>query len=393
MLQNRSPLGYPPNGSLTAYCGQLRTSFWLSLGISGRICSGYRLILARLRGFPSSGLVYPTALSRYFVWSIHMVVRICERASLCNRPGEGPSRTNTGRDDWGNRMDVLESRSTVGPTASSVVDEAMGNVARFVEIASQLPAIATLDWCDLAAACLSKLAHALNICVMIATIEPDGVIRDIEAIGFATDRPHDAGRLNDLRCRAELWNHLGLRRIDTEGKIAAVIAEDAGGATWTGSPLGRTWAELNAARVIVSVGALGAATSGRCLVTMLATPDAAQAAALVSEVRAVMPILLRRALLAIGPERTRRNNWISPKELDVLDQLVLGKSVREIAEAMDRSPHTVHDHVKSLHRKLGASSRGELIARALGHHGGAKRGTMPLVDRSDYADLPDKRMS
>jgi hypothetical protein len=27
----------------------------------------------------------------------------------------------------------------------------------------------------------------------------------------------------------------------------------------------------------------------------------------------------------------------------------------------------VHDHVKSLHRKLNASSRGQLIARALGH--------------------------
>lgn len=268
----------------------------------------------------------------------------------------------------------------------------MGSVARFAEAASQLPAIATLDWCDLAAACLGGLSATLNVCVMIAAVDPDGRVRDIEAIGFATDRPHDAARLNDLRCRAEAWDHLGLRRVDADGKVATVVAEEVGGPGWTGSPLGRTWAEFQAARVIVSMGALGTAANGRCLVTMVATPDAAQVPTLASELKAVMPILLRRALLAIGPERTRRNNWISPKELDVLDQLVLGKSVREIAEAMDRSPHTVHDHVKSLHRKLGASSRGELIARALGHHGGAKRGTMPLIDRSDYADPPAKRV-
>ena len=49
------------------------------------------------------------------------------------------------------------------------------------------------------------------------------------------------------------------------------------------------------------------------------------------------------------------------------EHLALGKSVKQIASDLARSPHTVHDHVKSLHRKLNASSRGELIARALGH--------------------------
>ncbi len=291
-------------------------------------------------------------------------------------------------------MGLLESRTTGGPASThSVLDDAMGNVARFAEAASHLPAIATLDWCDLAAACLGGLGSALHVCVMVATIDHDGRVRDIEAIGFATDKPNDAARLNDLRCRAESWDHLGLRRVDSDGRVATVIAEEVGGTGWTGSPLGRTWSELQAARVIVSMGSLGTPASGRCLVTMVAAPDAAQVPTLVSEIRAVIPILLRRALLAIGPERTRRNNWISPKELDVLDQLVLGKSVREIAETMDRSPHTVHDHVKSLHRKLGASSRGELIARALGHHGGAQRGALPLVDRLDYADPPAKRMT
>ncbi|MBL4699197.1 MAG: hypothetical protein JKX70_10225 [Phycisphaerales bacterium] len=59
--------------------------------------------------------------------------------------------------------------------------------------------------------------------------------------------------------------------------------------------------------------------------------------------------------------------WLTQREHEVLDELILGHSVRVIAERMGRSAHTVHDHVKNLHKKLGASSRGELIAKALGH--------------------------
>jgi DNA-binding CsgD family transcriptional regulator len=60
--------------------------------------------------------------------------------------------------------------------------------------------------------------------------------------------------------------------------------------------------------------------------------------------------------------------WVTPREQEVLELLVLGFSVREIGEKLGRSPHTVHDYVKSMHRKLNASNRGALVARALGHH-------------------------
>jgi DNA-binding CsgD family transcriptional regulator len=80
----------------------------------------------------------------------------------------------------------------------------------------------------------------------------------------------------------------------------------------------------------------------------------------------VLPVLARRAVLAMGHSPSFHGAWLTQREQRVLDLLTLGQSVREIAEALDRSPHTVHDHVKSLHRKFGASSRGELVARALG---------------------------
>jgi DNA-binding CsgD family transcriptional regulator len=58
--------------------------------------------------------------------------------------------------------------------------------------------------------------------------------------------------------------------------------------------------------------------------------------------------------------------WLSARESDVLDLVAVGYSVNEIAEHLDRSPHTVHDHLKAIHRKTGATSRGQLIAAATG---------------------------
>ena len=64
---------------------------------------------------------------------------------------------------------------------------------------------------------------------------------------------------------------------------------------------------------------------------------------------------------------TRRpTHWLSARESDVLDLIVVGYSVNEIAEKLGRSPHTVHDHLKAIHRKTGATSRGQLIAAATG---------------------------
>jgi two-component system nitrate/nitrite response regulator NarL len=80
-----------------------------------------------------------------------------------------------------------------------------------------------------------------------------------------------------------------------------------------------------------------------------------------------MPGVASAARVAIGLSARTSADWISLREREVLDMLVEGLTVPEIAGRLNRSPHTVHDHVKSLHRKLGAKSRGELVAAALGH--------------------------
>lgn len=57
---------------------------------------------------------------------------------------------------------------------------------------------------------------------------------------------------------------------------------------------------------------------------------------------------------------------VSPRQREVLAALCRGLAEKEIAGELGMSVHTVHGHVKELHRRFGARSRGELLARALG---------------------------
>jgi DNA-binding CsgD family transcriptional regulator len=59
-----------------------------------------------------------------------------------------------------------------------------------------------------------------------------------------------------------------------------------------------------------------------------------------------------------------REPRLSPRQREVLELLRRGDSEKEVAAALELSVHTVHDHVKALHRAYGVRSRGELMARA-----------------------------
>lgn len=56
---------------------------------------------------------------------------------------------------------------------------------------------------------------------------------------------------------------------------------------------------------------------------------------------------------------------LTARELDVLEELVKGRSLKEIAFLREISRHTVGDHVKSIYRKLDVNSRGQAINKAL----------------------------
>lgn len=55
---------------------------------------------------------------------------------------------------------------------------------------------------------------------------------------------------------------------------------------------------------------------------------------------------------------------LTDRERQILELVVRGKTVRAVAEFLDLSPHTVHDHIKQVYKKLEVHSRSELILKA-----------------------------
>src|SRR5688572_18495875 len=57
---------------------------------------------------------------------------------------------------------------------------------------------------------------------------------------------------------------------------------------------------------------------------------------------------------------------VPPRHARVLRHLLAGESEKEIARKLALSPHTVHEYVKEIYRRLGVGSRAELVAARLG---------------------------
>jgi two-component system response regulator NreC len=83
-----------------------------------------------------------------------------------------------------------------------------------------------------------------------------------------------------------------------------------------------------------------------------------------SEQRYVSPILAERLPpqdAPIGQER------LTPREQEVLRMIALGHTSVEIASVLGLSPRTIETHRARIHRKLGLSTRAELVRYALRH--------------------------
>lgn len=222
---------------------------------------------------------------------------------------------------------------------------ALAGTATVVQALCDLPAVPTMDWCDRAARCLCALATPSRAVVLVTGYALHGVVT--EAVG-AAGVPED-GAIAEIRRRCEAVPPVALLGPGSEAAMAAAC--DAG----------QDWFDP----VLVSA-ALSPDGTGRVLTAALAAgPGVANDRCLVRNMLiAVAPALIGRARQALGgPDPPA---WLTEREQQVLSRLVRGLSVREIAGALGRSPHTVHDRVKTLHKKLRASTRGALIARALG---------------------------
>ncbi len=248
--------------------------------------------------------------------------------------------------------------------------------ARAVASICALPGAATMDWCDRAAGAIASLFHEAFALVVIGAVDGTGRIVSREAIGAAAGT--DKGAIEDLRARVFHLASVPVAMPAASHERTSCHISTEHDAMWGTSPCVRLWNGLGARQVLILTAKLGI-DQGRVLHAQIALRQPCDE----MPCRATMAIVAVSALAhhaerTIGVSASDGQHWLSTREQEVLDQLITGRSIKQIAHALSRSPHTVHDHVKSLHRKLGARTRGELVARALGflphardnHHAG-----------------------
>ena len=253
-------------------------------------------------------------------------------------------------------------------------------VSRAADLVS-LPAIATTDWCDRAAEAIGSAVPGFRglIAVFVADVTPAGAVRRVESQSVRLISPIDPDRpappmilLSEASHNIERLPSIGW---DATGPapLAGLLSVVAKNDQWAALPVVQALGGSRVGQPFVASASLGGA-GNRAILVVMAPVTAAQPfdSAALASLRALFPLVVQRARIAFG-DAVDSGATISDREQLVLNHLVLGKSVRQIADELGRSPHTVHDHVKSLHRKLNASSRGELIARALGYVSRATR--------------------
>ena len=258
-------------------------------------------------------------------------------------------------------------------------------IAESLSILARLPAVATHDWTERAAGAVAALGGASGrACVLLVVDESTGKTGDdfrIESVGVrlgGADGPGETKPDEELamRVRLERVHGFGVPRTPAMSGSGFAGWMGAMNRSWRDSPLGRVWAGTPVRDVLLGVSPIMDAGRASVLCMFANTEDEPQIPA--EAFGSILGVLAQRAGLVYRSTDAADGElrWLTAREQDVLDALVNGHSVREIADRLGRSRHTMHDHVKNLHKKLNASCRGELVASALGH-----------VEQSRWADL------
>lgn len=75
--------------------------------------------------------------------------------------------------------------------------------------------------------------------------------------------------------------------------------------------------------------------------------------------------LVREGHAQYDASRAREKYRLTTREIEVLRLVAAGKTDKDIAKTLGRSPYTVHNHVRHILLKMGASSRTDATVRAL----------------------------
>lgn len=77
------------------------------------------------------------------------------------------------------------------------------------------------------------------------------------------------------------------------------------------------------------------------------------------------PMSTQIARMVVGSFKKKTDSLLSPREMEVLNHLCIGRSYKLIAKTLFISEETVRRHIKSIYRKLEVHSKSEAVAKAL----------------------------
>jgi len=255
--------------------------------------------------------------------------------------------------------------------------DVQGLVTLASEIACELcrvPTIPVSDWGERAASSLRLMSDRSPVLVGLGRYDSEGGLAALEVSGIgwpgARERFSSSRLLDPDRGGWSQSGEFG-QACDSERVLVSSMAERAR----------EDWRSLGVVELVHCSMALWASRPRRRAVVIagMTQEERGEASARALLLASLLPILADRAASAFGLEKPIDAGLrLTPREEEVLELLMVGRSIKQIAAVIGRSPHTVHDHVKSLHTKLGAKSRGELVARGLGHIGVERCGEVPL---------------
>lgn len=224
-----------------------------------------------------------------------------------------------------------------------------------------LPGVASGDWCERAARLLQDETGATSVGVAVTHVSATGALDKSTLDGFAGRPEHCAAMPTVL----EAMRRTPVAQLPLQG--ARVTSQMISGPQLANAP----WSSLGAMSSWIGFAAAHAdatETGQRCVVVLMAQGPHDKIAMTTADAALRIHAAASSLAAIVRGFGTPEIAWVTPREQEVLELLVLGYSVREIGEKLGRSPHTVHDYVKSMHRKLQAGNRGALVARALGQH-------------------------
>ncbi len=265
-------------------------------------------------------------------------------------------------------------RTTENRSPQAIPNQGILNLARSVLKISRLPAAPTFDWTSQAAKALAPLNQGTSTGVVVLQRDKNTNKYTVESSGVhISQAAQDSIESGQARCLIERISSTPIDLTDENkdtgyiGSISRLFPQ------WVASKASLPWASPHPTQSLAAYAPMSNTTSKdpntALALLVFASHDQPSIPPIDSaSLAAVLAVIADKASTAIQPDRSGSVLWLTQREQAILDLLIDGNSVREIAESIARSPHTVHDHVKNLHRKLGASSRGQLITRALGHH-------------------------